>query len=797
MVQLEETAKLSKWLGIFLFGIYANPENKVYIKIKDCILLKDSTQTILLSVLKLKKKTAEDYFGDGIEIIRGVEWNWKTFETIKDYPVSPNLLDWVIGQERALNECYLCLEEWVHKLKHLQKEKWYEAWKDPNKEKPTSTKAVPPGPYLLLLGDPGTGKSLIGRALAAHLTELYNKHRIQLQDVVCWSNETAPSEPKISCHSAGEAKKIIFKQKLKEAKKLFLVRMGVKFVTYLLIAIAAIFLFAGFFYVWQQKLRWDANEITITGETIQASYQSNFYKYILDSFISIGVTTFLPAGTLLMFLILVNLLGRFGIMSGAKGISGAKASNVPKLIVDNSKKVAPFVDATGHGSAQLFGSIAWDPLQTGGLGTPEHQRVAAGDAHRANMGILFIDEIKNLKPSEAVTLLTVLEDGQLPITLRSHWDQGATAAMAVATEPVPCMCFLVGAGNFDSISQIHPALMDRIYGYGKVVRMNNDMPNTLENRRKYVQFIAQEVKRFHLIPFSREACKEILDEGRRRSNKRDALTTKFRPLIAIIKTAATLALNESLQAVERKHVKEAIEKHCKTIQRQILEHYVSERGQLLEISPEGVRLGQIYGLAIVNDPYSGEMTGNVLTVKGFLEKRGDRAGNPLKGYYKVTGTAKSGKELIIADSVAKVRSVILQKYGVDIAQDYFTHIDFAQAYGVDGPSAGVTMTILLCSLIEGKPIRQDVAVTGEINVGVGGVIQVTAVGGLHEKIKAAEAWGFRKVIIPAKNYKHSIEPRDYDIEVVPGETLQDYLKESLVEHDFEHTYPKKFRHKEN
>ena len=174
------------------------------------------------------------------------------------------------------------------------------------------------------------------------------------------------------------------------------------------------------------------------------------------------------------------------------------------------------------------------------------------------------------------------------------------------------------------------------------------------------------------------------------------------------------------------------------------------------------------------------MTGNVLTVKGFLEKRNKGHGNPLKGYYKVTGIAKEGKEQFIADSVAKVRSVILQKYGVDIAQDYFTHIDFAQAYGVDGPSAGVTMTILLCSLIEGKPIRQDVAVTGEINVGVDDVIQVTAVGGLHEKIKAAEMWGFKKVIVPAKNYKHSIDPRDYDIEVIAGETLDGYLKETFA-----------------
>jgi Lon-like ATP-dependent protease len=393
---------------------------------------------------------------------------------------------------------------------------------------------------------------------------------------------------------------------------------------------------------------------------------------------------------------------------------------------------------------------------------------------------LYIDEIKNLDPEEAITLLTVLEDGQLPITIRGRWHGGDTAAMAVSTEPVPAVTFLVGAGNFDSINQIHPALMDRIYGYGKVVRMNNDMPNTVENRRKYVQFIAQEVKRFNLIPFSREACEEIIEEGRRRSNKRDALTTRFRPLISIIKTAATLAMNEGCKVVERRHVREAIENHCKTIQRQILEHEMSERGKLLEIKPEGAKLGQIYGLAVVRDPYSGEMTGSVLCVKANMVKRSELPRSyPIKGYYKVTGVAKG--QSFIADSIAKVRSVILQKYGIDIAQDYLTHIDFAQSYGVDGPSAGVTMAILLCSLIEGKPIRQDVAVTGEINLGVGDTILVTAVGGVHEKIKAAEAWGFKKVVIPKKNFEHSIDLRDYKIEVVPAATLDDYLRECLVE----------------
>jgi Lon-like ATP-dependent protease len=494
--------------------------------------------------------------------------------------------------------------------------------------------------------------------------------------------------------------------------------------------------------------------------------------------------TFIPGGSLIFFSIFIWWFSRLGGLGGnLRGIGGAQQTEVPKLIVDNSSAHAPFVDATGHKNAQLFGSIAWDPFQTGGLGTPEHQRVTAGDVHVASLGILYIDEIKNLDPEEAVTLLTVLEDGQLPIALRGRWHGGDTAAMAVSTEPVPAITFLVGAGNFDSISQVHPALMDRIYGYGKVVRMNNDMPNTLENRRKYVQFIAQEVKRFNLMPFSRDACSEIVEEGRRRSNKRDALATRFRPLISIIKTAGTLAMNENCRIVERRHVLEALGEHCKTIQKQLLEHEMSERGKLLEIKPEGVKLGQIYGLAIMHDPYSGEMTGSVLGVKAQLVKKNAlQRDHPLKGYYRVTGVAKG--QSFISDSIAKVRSVILQKYGVDIAQDYLTHIDFAQSYGVDGPSAGVTMAILLCSLIEGKPIRQDVAVTGEINLSVSDSFQITAVGGVHEKIKAAEAWGFKKVVIPQKNYEHSVDVRDYKIDVVPAATLDDYLKECLVEQHF-------------
>jgi len=756
------------------------------------------------------------FFGKGKVTIRGKKWDWGSFQSTKGFPVSDELLDWVVGQDGALKECYLCLDEWVHKLEWMQKEDWYKAWKDPKAEKPSAKKSIPAGPYLLLLGDPGTGKSLIGRALASHLTELYKTHNIKLRDVICWKNEMIPSEPRISIVKAGEAKKIVRKERKKAVKKRRWFKWGFRLLQGLMMGFGVTVLaivFGLIISTWlSNPLMYYWSDLTSEWMTtgLQERFNYNFLQYLVYQFMGYAQMLYLGIGAIsmgAMIFIFKNILGRGNL---TKGIGGAESTEAPKLIVDNAEKVAPFIDATGHKSPQLFGSIAWDPYQTGGLGTPEHQRTTAGDVHKANLGILYIDEIKNLHPEEAVTLLTVLEEGQLPITLRSRWSSGGTSAMAVSTEPVPCLSFVVGAGNFDSINKIHPALMDRIYGYGKVVRMNNDMPNTLKNRRKYVQFIAQEVKRFRFPPFSREACEEIITEGRRKCGKRDRLSTKFRPLISIIKTAATLSMNEKrkdkeeilkeissavefyrdrgininpeealeacsdLMVVERKHVIEAINEHCKTVQKQILEHRIKEKGKLLEIDSKGKKMGTIYGLAVVADPFSGEHTGSILRVKASMMKKGKGK----QGYFKVSGVAKHGK--FIEDSIDKVRSVILKKYKVDVAQDYCTHIDFSQAYGIDGPSAGVTMAILLCSLLEGKMIRQDIAVTGEINISTTDQIGITAVGGIYEKIKAAERWGFKKVIVPQKNFKHSIDVRDYSLEVLSGKMLDDYLQEILV-----------------
>jgi Lon-like ATP-dependent protease len=708
-------------------------------------------------------KRVKEFFGKGKEKIRDTEWDWETFQTTKGYPISEKLLDWVIGQERALKECYLCLDEWVHKLTWLKEKKWWKFWEKPETEKPSAKDQLPAGPYLLLLGDAGTGKSLLGKALAEKLSDLYKKHEIDTFDVLCWKNRIIPSEPLITIKPAGEGRQSIIDQKKKVEKGSRLKGKAINLLCGFLITIGLGAIVLGFLTIFEYMFK---------------------YGYPFASSFGGALPAFIAGGSLLLggfFIWWITKLGS-NLGGATQGIGGASSSNAPKILIDNTAKTAPFIDATGHRSSQLFGDIAWDPYQTGGLGTPEHQRVSAGDVHRALMGILYIDEIKNLDGAEAITLLTVLEDGQLPITMRSRWNEGGTAAMAVSTQPVPCMAFFVGAGNFDSIPMIHPALMDRIVGYGKVVRMNNDMPDTIENRRKYIQFIAQETTRFHMPPFNREAAIELIDEARKRSGKAKALTTKFRPLIAIIKTAATLALNENKDLVELKHVKEAIEEHCKTIQAQLLEHHVQEENKYRDIHPDSPpKIGQIYGLAVMTEETSGDMAGSVLAIKASMVKPKEKK---QEGYFSVTGINKgggiTGLATWVTDSVDKVRHVIIQKFGFDPAQNYMTHIDFAQELGVDGPSAGITMTLALCSILMKKKLRQDTAVTGEINIGVDGKILVTPVGGIYYKIKAAEAWGFKRVIVPTKNFEHNVVPSDYSIEVIGCETLDDYLREMLI-----------------
>ncbi len=102
----------------------------------------------------------------------------------------------------------------------------------------------------------------------------------------------------------------------------------------------------------------------------------------------------------------------------------------------------------------------------------------------------------------------------------------------------------------------------------------------------------------------------------------------------------------------------------------------------------------------------------------------------------------------------------------------------------DGPSAGAALTIALYSLLTGKKIKHDIAMTGEINLEG----QVTAIGGLEEKLEGAKRAGVKLVLFPKENVKHldkikerNVSLLDDNFKVIPVETFEEVMKYSLVE----------------
>jgi len=97
----------------------------------------------------------------------------------------------------------------------------------------------------------------------------------------------------------------------------------------------------------------------------------------------------------------------------------------------------------------------------------------------------------------------------------------------------------------------------------------------------------------------------------------------------------------------------------------------------------------------------------------------------------------------------------------------------------DGPSAGVAMVTAIISVLTGLPVRNDVAMTGEITLRG----RVLPIGGLKEKLLAALRGGIKTVLIPEENVKDLADISDEvksKLDLVPVAKVEDVLKTALV-----------------
>ena len=473
--------------------------------------------------------------------------NYDNIKSSQDIEVPPLLIDQVIGHEESIE---------------------------------TIKKAAKQRRNVLLIGNPGVGKSMLAKGMAQILP-----HET-LKDVLVYPNMEDNNHPLIRTVPAGEGKKIVKATKGSakghEEKKTIITMFAIGGV-----------LVIGF-----------------------------MYGRLLESIIAAA----------LILLISIQ-------------IKPKNANMSPKLLVNNEdSRFAPFMDATGAHAGALLGDVRHDPYQSGGLGTPAHERVEAGMIHKANRGVLYIDEIGTMSMKTQQELLSAMQEKQYSITGQSENSSGAM----VRSQSVPCDFVLVASGNLQVLEGMHIAMRSRIRGYGYEVFMKDYMEDTTENREKLVQFVAQEVKNDGRIPhFGTDALDEIIMEAKRRSGKQNALTLKLRELGGLVRSAGDVAIENGADLVTAEHVLEA-KRYARTLEQQIADRSIKQRKEYSMVHPEGGRVGLVNGLAVI-----GDRSGIVSPIAAEAAPAQSKEGG------KIIATGKLGE--IANESVQNV-SALIKKY---------------------------------------------------------------------------------------------------------------------------------------
>ncbi len=295
---------------------------------------------------------------------------------------------------------------------------------------------------------------------------------------------------------------------------------------------------------------------------------------------------------------------------------------------------------------------------------------------------------------------------------------------------------------------IPPALMDRM----EIIRIAG-----------YTEDEKVEIAKRHLLP------KAIRDHALQ--PKEFAVTDGA--LREVIRTytreAGVRNLERELMKLARKAVTEILRTKKKTVKitEKNLEDYLGVPRFRFGMAEGEDQVGVVTGLAWT------EVGGELLTIEGVMM--------PGKGKMTVTGNLKDVMKESISAAASYVRSRAID-FGIEPPvfdkRDIHVHVPEG-ATPKDGPSAGIAMVTAIVSVLTGIPVRNDVAMTGEITLRG----RVLPIGGLKEKLLAALRGGIKKVLIPEENAKDLADIPDNvksGMEIVPVSRVGEVLRHALV-----------------
>ncbi|WP_061996685.1 Lon family ATP-dependent protease [Clostridium sp. ATCC 25772] len=427
------------------------------------------------------------------------------------------------------------------------------------------------------------------------------------------------------------------------------------------------------------------------------------------------------------------------------GPPGVGKTSAARLALEEAKKLsytpydneAKFVEVDGTTlrwdpreiANPLLGSVH-DPIYQGSkrdlaeTGIPEPKPGLVTEAHG---GVLFIDEIGELDTILQNKILKVLEDKRVEFS-SSYYDpdddQTPKYIKYLFENGAPADFVLIGATTKDP-SEINPALRSRCTEVYFEPLSQNDIEKIVINAAEKLEVklengVAREISRYTI-------------EGRKAVN--------------------ILADVYGYVLYNDKKRKETI-LTLKDLQQVVSISRLKPYEQLN--SKKGKEVGQVYGLGVAG------YLGSTLEIEAAVFKAKEKG----TGAVRFNETAGS----MAKDSVFNAASVIRKITNKDI-KDYDIHVNVVGGGNIDGPSAGAAITVCIISALLDKPLRQDVAITGEISLRG----KVKPVGGIFEKVYGARRKGIKTIIVPKDN-ENEVPIGLEDIEVKIVDTIDELME---------------------
>jgi ATP-dependent Lon protease len=435
------------------------------------------------------------------------------------------------------------------------------------------------------------------------------------------------------------------------------------------------------------------------------------------------------------------------------GPPGVGKTTVARLALEEAKKLpftpfretAPFIEVDGttlrwdprEVTNPLLGSVH-DPIYQGARrelaegGVPEPKPGLVTEAHG---GVLFIDEIGEMDLMLQNKLLKVLEDKRVLFD-SAYYDPNESNVpkyiKKLFTEGAPADFILISATTRDP-GEISPAIRSR----------------------------CAEV---FFEPLDKEDIIEIVTNaaGRLNAELETGLAAQIAEYTIEGRKAAGILADAYGLTLYKSGVADLLQEKVKIVKEDLLETArVGRLSPYLTVKAANTtEVGKIFGLGV-----SG-FVGSVLEIEAVCFPAMEKG----KGRLRFNETAGS----MTKDSVFNAASVVRLITGKDLA-DFDAHVNVVGGGRIDGPSAGVAITLALISCLNGRVIPQNIAVTGEVSIQG----KIKAVGGVFEKIYGARQAGVSKVFVPKENEKDI--PADLtDIEVISVATIKDLVEQALL-----------------